>query len=131
MASPRSLQQRTVLVVEDDFYLAEDARDALEDAGAQVLGPVPQISQALGLFEATQPDCAVLDVSVQDGPSFDLARTILSRAVPVLFVTGYDAGSIPADLARVPRLQKPVTQGGLVAAVEGLLQSAPPGARPD
>ncbi len=125
MTDLRSLSQRSVLVVEDDFYLADDARDALMDAGAQVLGPVPQISQALRLLEGAQPDCAVLDVSVQDGPSFDLARTIMSRAVPVLFVTGYDAGSIPADLAQTARLQKPVARGDLVAAVERLIQSSP------
>src|SRR3546814_2353211 len=30
----------SVLVIEDNFFLAEDARDTLERAGATVLGPV-------------------------------------------------------------------------------------------
>jgi hypothetical protein len=41
------LAGRSVLVIEDDFYLADDAGQTLEDAGAGVLGPASNVEDAL------------------------------------------------------------------------------------
>jgi DNA-binding response OmpR family regulator len=121
MTTGRNLAGATVLVVEDDFYLADDEKDALEAAGAQVLGPCPSIAEALTVVEAHELHAAILDVSVVDGPSFDLARMLSARGIRTLFVTGYDAGLIPSDLSEKTRLQKPIAKHTLVKAVEELL----------
>ena len=44
------LDGRHILVVEDDFLLAQSLRDALEEAGAVVLGPAARVRQALDLI---------------------------------------------------------------------------------
>lgn len=116
----RPLAGCDVLVVEDDFYLAEDSREALERAGATVLGPCSNAAEALRLAEARPPRCAVLDLNLGEGPAFGPARTLRARGVPVLFMTGYDAEVIPPDLADIERLEKPIRPPRLVAAVARL-----------
>ncbi|PCD02216.1 hypothetical protein COC42_12220 [Sphingomonas spermidinifaciens] len=123
MEAAKVLAGVRALVVEDDFYLADDERVALEAAGAGVIGPCDSIAEALILLETHAPDVAILDISLADGPSFDLARLVGARGILILFVTGYDAGLVPPDLAEKARLQKPITKVRLVKAVEELVQA--------
>ena len=58
-----------------------------------------------------------MDVNLGQGPSFGAARTLLSRGVPVIFVTGYDGDVIPDDLAHFPRVQKPASNSKIVEVV--------------
>lgn len=106
-----------VLVVEDDFYLASDAKAALERAGARVIGPCGDADEAAGLAVAERIDCAVVDVNLGDGPNFGLARSLQQRSVPFVFVTGYDQALIPPELEPAQRLEKPIRDRDLVAAV--------------
>ena len=100
---------RRILVVEDDFLIAQDLQRALEALGAVVLGPVPRVADALAMLEgeAVQPDAATLDVNLDGEMVYPLADDLRARGVPFLFVTGYDAGSIPRDYAEVPVCEKP------------------------
>ena len=42
-----ALAGRRVLLVEDDYFIAIDLKSGFEEGGAQVLGPVPSVSEAL------------------------------------------------------------------------------------
>jgi DNA-binding response OmpR family regulator len=119
MSGP-SLAGLSVLVVEDAYYLADDAREALAAAGARVLGPFPDAEGALASLERERADCALVDVNLGRGPSFAPARALAERGVPVIFVTGYDEGVIPEALREHPCLQKPIDPGRLVGAVARL-----------
>jgi CheY-like chemotaxis protein len=112
------LTGRSVMVVEDSFYLAMDVARTLEDAGARVLGPYSDGQEALRSLGDETPDCAVLDVNLGEGPGFSLARAMQDRAIPFVFFTGYDESAIPAELAHVVRLEKPVQGPHLLRAVE-------------
>ncbi|RWK27906.1 response regulator [Mesorhizobium sp.] len=114
------LAGRTVLIVEDDFYLADDAQQILENAGACVSGPVSTAQDARALLEEKRPDCALLDVNLGSGPSFELAFALKARNIPFVFLTGYDAEMIPEEFASIPCLQKPVKPAKLLAAVAAL-----------
>lgn len=107
----------TILVVEDDYYLSEDARHALEDAGASVLGPCSSGAEALSLVEHGRPDWALLDVNLGGGPDFSTAEGLIARGVPVIFMTGYDPASIPSALSQVECVQKPTSPYRIVEAV--------------
>lgn len=106
-----------VLVVEDDFYLASDEKSALEKAGARVIGPCRDGDEAAGLAAAERIDCAVVDVNLGEGPDFAFARVLHRRGVPFVFVTGYDQALIPAELGIAERLEKPIRNRDLIAAV--------------
>jgi CheY-like chemotaxis protein len=103
---------RRVLVVEDEYIVAEDLRQDLERHGVTVLGPVPSVQRALALLdEDQQPDAAILDVNLGGEMGFPVADRLHERGVPVLLATGYDAWSIPERYARLPRCEKPFDAG--------------------
>jgi CheY-like chemotaxis protein len=113
------LRGRRVLVVEDEYMLAEDLRRDLENQGAEVLGPVPTVAEALELLDqGLTPDLAVLDINLQGEKVYPVADALRDHAIPFLFTTGYDAQAIPSAYADVPRTEKPL-------ALRDLLQAKP------
>jgi len=120
--SEHRLEGLRILVVEDEYLIADDMRNALLDAGAEVLGPVPNVAAAASLA-AAEPrlDAAVLDINLGGAMVFELADTLKARAVPFVFATGYDDSAIPDRFAKVPRLEKPVKARSVLAALEPLL----------
>ena len=103
------LEGRRVLVVEDEYLLAEDLHEELERQGAEVLGPVASVAEALELLrQGPAPHMAILDINLGGEMAYPVADALLARGIPFLFATGYDAWSIPEAYADVPRMEKPV-----------------------
>jgi len=114
----RELGGCVVLVVEDEYLIADDTADALREAGAIVLGPVPSASEAKRLIEEFRPSHAVLDLNLDgSGARFDIARELKAQHVQSVIVTGYDESVVPPDLAGTPCVQKPVIYGKVVELV--------------
>ena len=104
-----SLRGRRILVAEDDYMLAEDLRSDLERQGAEVVGPVPSVAEALKLVQAEDNlDGAVLDVNVRGERVFPVADVLRERGVPMVFTTGYEHWALPETYAEIPRCDKPV-----------------------
>ena len=103
------LAECRILVVEDEYMLAEDMREGLEGAGALVLGPTPDLQGALALL-AREPrvDGATLDLNLRGEPSYPVADELLRRGIPFLFTTGYDPEAIPSRYQHITRCQKPI-----------------------
>jgi ActR/RegA family two-component response regulator len=114
------LEGTKVLVVEDEFYLAMDIKEAIEQAGGQVRGPCADVAAGLAELLRETPDCAVVDLNLGHGPSFEIAEELNRRSVPFVFLTGYDAASIPTGLAAVERIEKPADARHVVEAVARL-----------
>jgi CheY-like chemotaxis protein len=108
-----SLRGRRVLIVEDDYLIAEDLREQLLSCGAVVLGPVACVADALALLEdGAVPDMAILDIGLGGGKVYPVADALRRRGIPFVFATGYDSWSIPSAYADVPRTEKPVALRG-------------------
>lgn len=119
-AEPDTLKGQTVLVVEDDFFIAEDLRCSFEERGATVVGPAASVSDALSLIEKTDHiDAATLDVSLGKEKAFSVADAMRERGVPCVFVTGYDDWALPDRFAQVPRCTKPTTPNDIATALFG------------
>lgn len=104
-----SLRGRRVLVVEDEYSMAEDLRHKLEGQGAVVLGPVPAVAEALDLLsQKPAPDFAILDVNLQGETVYPVVDGLRAQGIPCIFATGYDLQAIPPAYANVPRAEKPV-----------------------
>ncbi|UZK67789.1 response regulator [Sphingomonas sp. M1-B02] len=108
-----------ILVVEDEFYLATDIADQIERAGGTVLGPCADASAGVAELDAS-PDCAVIDINLGQGPSFEMAEALKRRGVPFLFMTGYDAATIPLEFAHVERVAKPADTSRVIDAIARL-----------
>ena len=97
-----------VLVVENEWIIADDFCRVLVSEGAQVIGPAGTLTHALALVNRCRIDAAVLDVHLSDDCDvYPIAEFLRSRNVPFLFATGYDALRIRPDFANLPHLRKP------------------------
>jgi DNA-binding response OmpR family regulator len=119
MPPPRRLAGLKVLVVEDNYLIAEHVCSILDDQGCEVLGPVPRVSAGLALIaRGPRPDCAVLDVNLNGELCFPLARALAGDEVPIVFLTGYDDRTIiPSDFSPAAVLGKPLENDSLVCAL--------------
>ena len=115
----RPLRGLRVLVVEDDYFIALELCTALREAGADVLGPARDLAGGLAAVRHEDIDCGVLDINLQGRMGFQIATELRSRNIPVIFATGYTRSTIPAELADLPRLEKPVDLKALCRAVAG------------
>jgi DNA-binding response OmpR family regulator len=116
------LQGLCVLVVEDDYFIAIEMCSALRAAGADVIGPTRDLETGLAALDGERIDCAVLDINLRGRMSFQIATELRARGIPAIFATGYDASMVPAELADVTRLEKPVDLAALCRAVEAACQ---------
>ena len=117
----QKLHGRRVLIVEDEYLLADDLSLVLGDAGAHVLGPVASVEDGMTLIGNTPSiDAAVLDVNLCGDMVFPVADELRSRGIPFAFATGYDEWAFPERFAGVPRVEKPF-KGYMVEAVLGAL----------
>ncbi len=117
-----ALASRRVLVAEDEYTIAEEIATVLGDAGAEVLGPVPGVADALRLLAAEgRIDDALLDVNLGGEAVWPVVDALLLRGVPVVLASGYDAGAIPAAYAGLPRCEKPATGQDLARALDRVL----------
>lgn len=113
------LEGAKILIVEDEYYLADDLASAFARHGSVVLGPVGTVERALRLVEEhDRIDGAVLDINLRGEPAFAVADLLRRRNVPFIFATGYDEGVIPDMYASAPRWEKPYDSEKLVASAE-------------
>lgn len=111
------LTGRHVLIIEDNFYQAEDTRESLASAGAVVAACRATPPDLDELLARTPIDIALLDINLGQIRSFDLARALLAREIPFVFLTGYDPGIVPAELAAAPVIAKPADTAVLIDAL--------------
>lgn len=121
MSDATDLSGQTVLVVEDEYFMASDLAAALSSAKADVLGPCPSEAATHKLLETERPTAAVVDLNLGGGgPRFEIARLLKEKGVPFVFLTGYDPDVIPQDMRDIMRLQKPIPLRDVVEAVARL-----------
>jgi DNA-binding response OmpR family regulator len=126
-SAQQTLSGLKLLLVEDNFLVAEHMRDMLARHGCEVVGPAPRVAKALELLaDAAALDGAMLDVNLQGELCFPIARALANRGVPFLFLTGYEPGSIiPPEFGDAPVVPKPVDESGLVATIRDIFLPVP------
>ena len=118
----RTLSGRCVLVVEDEYFVADDIERAIRRLGADVVGPVPTRDEALEILAAppSRIDLAVLDINLRGETVFPVADALVAGGVPFVFATGYEQTSVPGRFEQIPRWEKPVDADALGGAVAPL-----------
>jgi CheY-like chemotaxis protein len=115
-----------ILIVEDDYIVASELCNALNDAGFDVVGVADNADQAIELARSGRPALAVVDIRLfgrRDGvdAATDMARTLGVRSI---FATAHHD---PATQARgraanpLGWLHKPYTMEAAVVAVKAAL----------
>jgi FixJ family two-component response regulator len=116
-ANDLRLDGLSILVLEDEYILADDARRVLLHAGAEVIGPYGDADEALTAAEQSRPDCALLNLDLGTGPDFGPARALKRLGVPLVFFTGYDLAVAPPDLRNERFVEKPVSMAAIIGVV--------------
>jgi DNA-binding response OmpR family regulator len=121
MAVPRRLR---VLVLEDEWLIAEQIETALGAAGYDVVGPVGRVHEAMDLLKGQAIDAAVLDINVHDERSFTVAEKLAQDATPFVFLSGYSNLELPRSFDGRPMMQKPIDTARLCRCLEALVVAA-------
>lgn len=122
-----ALHGRKILVVEDNYLIAEHVRSLLLQEGCDVVGPVAQLAQALTIArEEGALDGGVLDINLHGKLSFAVAAALAERSVPFVFLTGYDDRAIiPDEFAMRPVLTKPLDEAQLIELAAAMFVARP------
>jgi len=112
-----------VLIAEDNPLISVSYEDIVIEAGLSVGGSFPSCESAEQWLDAHNPDVAILDVTLQDGSSVELAKKLCGREIPFLVVTGYSAESEDIDeiFKSATWLEKPVASAALQYALRSLI----------
>lgn len=116
---PQDLHRLRILVVEDEPLVAADIAEALAERGAEVIGPVGTLAEAMRAVASNWIDWAVLDVDLGGEMSFELADRLERAGIPYVLATAYRAEQLPERYRAKPRLEKPYRLemlAGIIAA---------------
>jgi DNA-binding NtrC family response regulator len=111
-----------VLLAEDEESIAVTLRDALEEAGHQVLA-ARDTSGALALLEREAPDVVLTDIRMPGGGGMEVLRRSveLSAARPVVLMTGFGTIDQAVEAMRIGAasyIQKPFSNEAVVGLLE-------------
>jgi len=121
------MTHKTVLLVEDEIFVAMDIQMTLEDEGWTVAGPFPSTAEALSYLDKHTPTCAILDVRLTDGDVFPVADRLREASVPFVFHSGHaDGRALEEAYPESAFCQKPCLPTSLVQQVERLVRSNRP-----
>ena len=116
-SKPESTRGLRVLVVEDDFLIAQHMAMMLSDLGCVVIGPEGKADRAAAVARSQPLDGAVMDINLGGQTQYALIETIFDIGIPIVLTTGYAMPDLPPRLRGCPRLRKPVGQRELAQAI--------------
>jgi DNA-binding response OmpR family regulator len=117
------MQMKKILIVEDDQNIAKALAIRLKSAGYEVT-VAPDAMTGVAAALKTQPDLALLDISVPAGNGFTVAEKIqelVASATPIIFLTASKQPGLrqkAQNLGAAGFFEKPYDAGELLAAIQ-------------
>ena len=111
-----------ILIVENDSWVGIDLKMFLEDNGYEVAGPYRSVADTMRHLPGVSVDAAVLDVNLDGEKVFGVVDHLSSMPVPVLFLSGYAKGFMPARYQSHCYLEKPYVPEQLLKAISDMLR---------
>jgi DNA-binding response OmpR family regulator len=108
MSDRDKLKGCCLLIVEDEYFLANDLEEALKSHGASVVGPFGDFDAAYRQAARGHFDVAVIDLNLHDRAAYPIADELGRQRIPFVFYTGYDSNVIPERFAGVKLWRKPL-----------------------
>ncbi len=111
------LLNRKILIVEDEYFVADETRQLLQSNGAVVVGPAPSVEVGLLLIDSEKIDGAILDIRLQGETVFAIAERLQSLGIPFVFATAYLESNVPEQYGGYLLCEKPTELGAIAAAL--------------
>jgi CheY-like chemotaxis protein len=113
------------LVLDDEFLIAFDIQEMLENAGAANVACAGTLKEAMeALTGPSKYDIAILDLKLGGAMAegLQVAAELAARKIPFVFLTGMRAEELPADAyPGVPVVEKPFQAQDLLDALRKVL----------
>jgi hypothetical protein len=116
------LDGTSVLIVEDDSFIAMDLARTVKNAGGMVIGPVGTVKAGIALLADEPVEAAILDANLADGEVSPLAQILLAVGIPLVLYTG---SALPealepwsADIALIPKPASRLVVAKLAAMIK-------------
>ena len=106
-----------VLVVEDEWLIADLVARTLSGVGLTVMGPMPSLAAAMQLLALESPDLALLDMNLRGESVAPLADRLEALRIPFIVMSGFRSSGLAGRLAQAPLLAKPFRPAELLAAI--------------
>ncbi|HLW19406.1 MAG TPA: sigma 54-interacting transcriptional regulator [Cyclobacteriaceae bacterium] len=114
--------QLSILIVEDEFAVANDLRQILEKAGYRVIGIAFTVAKAIELKNQQKPDLVLLDIILKGGQTgIDLARLLAEENIPFIYVSANTNSSILEEVKTTKPygfIVKPFREKDVLVALE-------------
>ncbi len=89
-----------VLIVEDEAFIALELECLLEEAGHVPVGVATRSAEAIALARDLEPDVALVDIHLADGPTgVAVAQALRAQAGTTVLFTTANAKRVPPDFA--------------------------------
>ncbi|MEB3415935.1 hypothetical protein VCJ71_07640 [Alteriqipengyuania sp. WL0013] len=117
-------ENQKILVLDDEALIAFDLAATVANLGYAVAGPAISLDEGFRIFEAENPDLALLDIDVDGSPVWPLARKLAAKGCRLVFVSADVSHSQLCDeFSRSPLIEKPASPaqiGEAISAAGGL-----------
>ena len=108
MSSAVDLCRRRILVVEDEFLLAADIVDQIEEHNGIALGPYETLQAGFDALRDQHPDACIVNVHLGPDLVYELADRLIEQDIPFVFASSEIRSAIPDRFAQVPLHSKPI-----------------------
>lgn len=114
-----------VLIVDDDFMVADCLEETLIDAGYEVCGIAGTVEEAIALGEAHHPDLGVIDLRLAGGRfGTEVAAALRGRhKFGVLYATGNPEHAALRGAEGEGYIGKPYTSKAILAALRSVTEA--------
>ena len=117
-----TIMKEKILIVEDEFIVANDLKIMLEKSGYKVCGIAPSVAKALELITSKKPAWILLDIFLQgDKTGIDLAGQLKELRIPFIYISANtNQGVLEAAKATLPYgfLVKPFREKDLLVMLD-------------
>jgi DNA-binding NtrC family response regulator len=109
-----------VLLVEDNWHVAQAMSSILKAAGVHIVGPAASLIQAELFLSECEPDIAVVDLNLQGEMADGLIEQLAARHIPVIIISGYVPNATRSESVAAV-LEKPVRAETFLATLKQVL----------
>lgn len=116
----------SVLIVEDEIFVALDVERVLQDAGFSIVGMAADRAEAMQVVDGAK--LAFVDVNLRDGPTGPMIACGLSddHGATVVYLTANPSQIDPVATKAIGVLRKPFSEASLVAVANAAAEGRCP-----
>ena len=112
-------------MIEDEYFIAKELEALLQSRGANVVGPIGNMDDAIAQVRRDGFEVAVIDINLQGIECYVVADELKRHDVPFIFASAYSEDRIPERFDNVHLWQKPYNESALVEDVRRLCEGLP------